>query len=465
KRMKSATPKVLHPVCGRPSIWHVLRAAAGARPATVAVVVAHGREAVEDAVRGFGMKPSPVFVDQGEPLGTGHAVAAAERASAGADDVLVMSGDDPLVTAGHVRELLRVHRRTKAAATILTTDLDDPTGYGRVIREGGRLVEIAEESDASPTVRRIHEVATLVYVFRREDLFKALPLVGRDNRQHEYYLHHVFPILREKGETVSVVKADLGGALGLNSRAGLANVSRIMRRRIVEEHLRNGVTFVDPDTAYVDAGVRIGADTVILPLTFLEGETRVGRACRVGPDTRLVDSVLDDDVDVTFAVVRGSRIRSGATVGPYASVRAGTVIEEGGKAGTFVELKQTRVGRGSKVPHLSYVGDATIGDRVNVGAGSITCNYDGYDKNRTVVGDDAFIGSDTMLVAPVRIGKNAWTGAGSVIAKDVPDGALAVERSEQRNVKGYDARKRAAHGGRAPGGARIRATKRGGSSD
>lgn len=466
KRMKSEIPKVLHDVCGRSSVWHVLRAAKAARPATLAVVVSHGREPVEEVVRSFGLSPRPVFVDQGKPLGTGHAVMASERAVGDADDVLVLSGDDPLVTPEHVRELIRVHRRTKAAASILTTVLDDPTGYGRVIREGDRLVEIAEEADASSAVRAVREVATLVYVFRREDLFKALPLVGRENRQNEYYLHHVFPILMEKGESVSVVPADFGGGLGLNSRAGLATAARIMRGRIVDEHMRNGVTFVDPATAYVDVGVRIGPETVVQPLTFLEGGTRVGRECAIGPSTRLVDSVIGDRAQVTFAVVRGAKIGPGATVGPYASIRPGTVIEEGGKAGTFVELKATRVGKGSKVPHLSYIGDATIGDGANVGAGSITCNYDGYEKHRTVIGDGTFIGSDTMMVAPVRIGKQAWTGAGSVIAKNVPDGALGVERAEQRNVGGYDARKRDAHGGRAPGGsgAKGKGTKRGGTS-
>ena len=379
---------------------------------------------------------------------------AAEQAAGRVAEVLVLSGDDPLVRGEDVRRLLGVHRRTKAAATILTTFVDDPTGYGRIVRDGTRLVEIVEESDAGPEIRRINEISTLVYAFRREDLYGALPLVGRENRQREYYLPDVLSILRDKGEKISAVPVDLGGGLGLNSRGGLAKVGRIMRARIVDQHMRAGVTFVDPDATYVDVGVRIGADTVVQPMTFLQGATRIGRGASIGPGTRLVDTVVGDGADVTFSVARQSKIGRNALVGPYASLRPGTVIEEGGKAGTFVEMKNTRLGKGSKVPHLAYMGDATIGRGVNVGAGTITCNYDGYDKHQTVIGDEAFIGSDTMLVAPLRVGKRAWTGAGSTLTEDVPEGALAVERAKERVILGYDDRRRAAHGGRAPGSKR-----------
>jgi bifunctional UDP-N-acetylglucosamine pyrophosphorylase / glucosamine-1-phosphate N-acetyltransferase len=454
KRMRSARPKVLHEVAGRPSLWHVTMAALAARPATLVFVVSYRREDVEAAVRSWSLPVEAVFVDQGEALGTAHAVGSAEGAVGRAGEVLVLSGDDPLVRGEHVRKLLGVHRRTRAAASILTTSVDDPRGYGRIVRDGTRLVEIVEEADASPEVRRIDEISTLVYAFRREDLFRALPLVGRENRQREYYLPDVLSILRDKGEKVSAVPIDLGGGLGLNSKAGLARVARIMRARIVEEHMRAGVTFVDPDTSYVDVGVRIGADTVIQPMTFLQGATRIGKGASIGPGTRLVDTVVGDGADVAFSVVRQSRIGPRALVGPYASLRPGTVIEEGAKAGTFVEMKNTRLGKGSKVPHLSYMGDARIGRGVNVGAGAITCNYDGYEKHPTVIGDEAFVGSDTMLVAPVRLGKRAWTGAGSTVTEDVPEGALAVERAKQRILRGYDDRQRAAHGGRAPGSKR-----------
>jgi len=416
------------------------------------VVVSNERARVIEAASSWDLEPAPVFVDQGEPLGTGHAVSAAERAVGRATDVLVLAGDDPLVTREDVRRLLGTHRRTKAAATIGTTILADPTGYGRVIRRGNELVEIVQEVDASASIRRVREVSTLVYAFRREDLFRALPLVGRENRQREYYFPDVISILKQKGERIAAVPIDFGGVMGLNSRGGLSAVTQIMRGRIVEAHMTKGVTFVDPASAFVDVDVRIGRDSVIHPLTFLEGSTRIGSGCSIGPSTRIVDSTVADGAEVGFSVVRGARIGRRVSVGPFASLRPGTLIEEGGKAGSFVELKATRVGRGSKVPHLSYMGDATIGRNVNVGAGSITCNYDGYDKQRTVIGDDAFIGSDTMLVAPVKVGKRAWTAAGSAITKDVPPGALAVERAEQRAVRGFDERKRAAHGGRPPGG-------------
>jgi bifunctional UDP-N-acetylglucosamine pyrophosphorylase/glucosamine-1-phosphate N-acetyltransferase len=451
KRMKSSRPKVLHDVCGRPCLWHVLRAAQAAKPSELIVVVGQGRDQVEEAVRSWKLKPDPIFVQQKQPLGTGHAVMVAEDAVAGsgANDVLVAGGDDPLVMGAHIRRLLAVHRRTKAAASVLTTQLDDPTGYARVVRKGNRLIELVGESvaDRDPSVAGIREVATLVYAFRRDDLFKALPLLERDNRQREFYLFDVLDILRDKGEAISAVPVDWG-AMGLNRRSGLADVSRIMRARIVRDHMERGVTFVDPSTSYVDADVRIGKDTVIHPLTFLTGATKVGSGCQIGPAARIIDSAIGDEAEVSFSVVRESRVGPRVSVGPYASLRPGTVLEEGSKAGTFVEMKATRVGKGSKVPHLSYMGDATIGEQANVGAGTITCNYDGYRKSRTVIGDGAFIGSDTMLVAPVNIGKNAVTGAGSAITRDVPAGALAVERAEQRTVRGYASRKKGARSGR-----------------
>ena len=470
KRMKSGRPKVLHEVVGRPALWHVARAAAAARPREIVVVIGHGWEQVREAAEGFGLRPSPGFVMQEEPLGTGHAVSVAEPVLHDVDDVLVLAGDDPLVTPEQVREVLRVHRRRRTAATILTTMLDDPTGYGRVIRRAGDLVEIVEEADATPQVKQIREVSTLVYAFRREDLFRALPRVARDNRQHEYYLPDVLKVLVEKGERVSVVTGDMGaglagGPLGLNTRQGLSNVSRIMRARIVEQHLANGVTFVDPATAYIDVGVRIGPDTVVQPFTLLQGSTRIGSHCVVGPGSRIVDSEVADGAEVAFSVVRGSRIGPNVAVGPYASLRPGTVLEEGSKAGTFVEVKASRVGKRSKVPHLAYVGDAVIGEDANIGAGTVTVNYDGFDKHRTVVGDGAKVGSDTMLVAPVKVGKRAWTGAGSTITRDVPDGALGVERAEQRVVPGYDERRRAARAARqADAGGTATGRRRGGGS-
>jgi bifunctional UDP-N-acetylglucosamine pyrophosphorylase/glucosamine-1-phosphate N-acetyltransferase len=444
KRLKSRTPKVLHPICGRPALWHVLQALRAVRPETVAVVVGHGRDEVQDAVESWGV-PLPLrFVHQEEPLGTGHAVMAAEDAIRGAEDVVVLSGDEPLVAGEQLRELLRLLRRRKAAAAIQTTVPEDPTGFGRIVREGDEFVRIAESVEATPSERAITEVATGTYAFRRDDLFKALPLVSRENVQREYYLPDVLGILREKGEVIVVVQAHNGGAVGANSRLEMARATAVMRRRINEGLMEHGVTLVNPNATYIDAGVRIGGDTVIHPNTSLAGETRIGHGCVIGPSARVVDSRIDDGAEVRESVVTGSRVGKGASVGPYAHIRPGTVLGPRTKAGSFVEIKASRIGEGSKVPHLSYVGDAVIGRNVNIGAGTVTVNYDGYGKHRTVIGDDVRIGSDTMLVAPVRVGKGAVTGAGSTISKDVPPGALAVERAEQRVVRGYRARKDAA---------------------
>jgi bifunctional UDP-N-acetylglucosamine pyrophosphorylase / glucosamine-1-phosphate N-acetyltransferase len=448
KRLRSSTPKVLHPICGRPALWHVLQLARAAKPKKLIVVVGHGADDVREAVRSWGIEPAPIFVEQAEQLGTGHAVMVAEEAVGRVDDVLVLGGDFDPVSPADVRAVLRTHRRTGAAATITSTELDDPGGYGRVVREGSRLVEIVEDVDASPEIRAIHEVSIVLFAFRRKALFSALPELDRKNRQREYYLNRVVPVFRDRGDKVAVVRADTGGVMGLNSRGGLAAVERVVRGRINATHLANGVTLVDPTATYIDVDVRIGADTVIRPNTFLEGDTRIGRGCSLGPSTRIADSTVGVGSEVTFAVVTGSRLGRDVSVGPFVRMRPGTVMKDGSKAGAFVDLKAATIGEGSKVPHLSYVGDSEVGRGVNVGAGSVTVNFDGWDKHRTVIEDGASIGSDTMLIAPVRVGRNAATGAGSVITDDVPDGALAVERSEQKIVPGYRSRKEAEHRGR-----------------
>jgi bifunctional UDP-N-acetylglucosamine pyrophosphorylase/glucosamine-1-phosphate N-acetyltransferase len=453
KRLKSSKPKVLHPICGRPALWWTLRNVRAARPRTIVVVVHHGADEVREAVRSWGIVPEPVFVEQGEALGTGHAVLAAEKALGTVDEVLIANGDYDPATPEHVRELLRLQRRTKSAGTLLTTEVAEPRGYARILREGTRLLRIVEGSDAPTNLLAVREVSLGMYAMRRVDLFRALPLVGRENRQREYYLNDVLPILMDKGERVSALKVDVGGVMGVNSRSDLAATVRLMRDRINEEHMANGVTLIDPVTTYIDVDVRIGRDTVIHPQSYLEGSTRIGAGCQIGPSARIVDTRVDDAAVVQFSVVKGSRIGEGATVGPYASIRPGTILKPGAKAGTFVEIKGSTVGRGAKVPHLSYVGDATIGDRTNIGAATVTVNYDGYEKHRTVIGDDVRIGSDTMLVAPIRVGDGAVTGAGSVITENVPAGALAVERGPQRVVKGYRKRKDEQVRARGAGGA------------
>jgi bifunctional UDP-N-acetylglucosamine pyrophosphorylase/glucosamine-1-phosphate N-acetyltransferase len=452
KRLRSATPKVLHPICGRPALWHVLRVAAGARPSKIVIVVAHGADDVREAVATWKLTPKPVFVEQPEQLGTGHAVQVAEKAIGRTDDVIVLGGDYDPITVEDVRALIRTHRRTRSAATILTTELARPSGYGHVIREGDRLVRIVEHADATPAERRIHEVSLLAFAFRRVDLFNAIPLLGRENKNAEYYLNQVFPILIDKGERVSAVKVDTGGAMGLNSRGGLAAVTAVVRDRINARHMANGVTIVDPATTYLDVGVTIGSDTVVHPNTYLEGDTRIGRGCSIGPSTQILDGVVGDRSEVTFSVVERSKVGRDVHVGPFARLRAGTALADHSEIGNFVEVKASHVGRGSKAKHLTYLGDADIGEGANVGAGTVTVNYDGYEKHPTVIADGASVGSDTMLVAPVRVGKGAVTGAGSVITKDVPAGALAVERSEQRIVPGYRKRKDAERKAKGKGG-------------
>jgi bifunctional UDP-N-acetylglucosamine pyrophosphorylase/glucosamine-1-phosphate N-acetyltransferase len=445
KRLKSAIPKVLHPICGRPALWHVLQVVRAARPTKIVVVVGHGGDDVREAVASWGIRPAPVFVEQADQLGTGHAVLLAEQAVGRAHDVLVLGGDFDPITGDDLRRLVGVHRRTGAAAAIFATELDEPGGYARVVHEGGRLVAIVEGTDAPPRLRASKLVSPLIMVFRRQDLFRTLPAIGRENIQGEYYLNEVLPILLEKGERVSVEPVDTGGTFGVNSRDGLAAVERVVRSRVNAGHLANGVTLVDPNATYIDVDVRIGRDTVLQPMTFLEGETRVGSGCSIGPSTRIVDSRVGDRSEVTFAVVLSSQVGRDVRVGPFVRMRPGTVLKDGSKAGAFVDLKNATVGKGSKVPHLSYVGDADIGKDVNVGAGTVTVNFDGYRKQRTVIEDGASIGSDTMLIAPVTVGRDATTGAGSVVTKDVPAGALAVERAEQRNVPGYRKRKDAEH--------------------
>jgi bifunctional UDP-N-acetylglucosamine pyrophosphorylase / glucosamine-1-phosphate N-acetyltransferase len=447
KRLRSSTPKVLHPVCGRPLLWHVLRTVRVARPTKIVIVVGHGADDIRQAVASWRITPAPIFVEQTEQLGTGHAVMEAERAVGRASEVLVANGDFDPIRPEDLRALLRTHRRTKSAASVLTAEMDDPGGYGRVIRDGNRLVAIREPADASHAELEIREGATNWIVFRRADLYRALPLVGRENRHREHYLKDVYEILLEKGERISAVRGDTGGTIGANSRAGLAALEAVLRTRINEGHMAAGVSLADPSTTYIDAGVKIGSDTVVLPLTFLEGDTVIGRGCRIGPSTRLADTRVADEAEVTFSVAEGARIGRGAAVGPFARLRPGTVLAAGVYVGSYVEIKGSTIGRDTKVPHLSYVGDATVGSRTNIGAATVTANYDGYDKHRTVIGDDVRIGSDTMLVAPVKVGKGAVTGAGSVITKDVPAGSLAVERSEQRTVKGYRRRRDAEHRG------------------
>lgn len=453
KRFKSESPKVLHDLCGRPMLAYVLQAAAGLKPKQIVVVVGRQAERVKETARRL-TKQRLVFAVQQRQLGTGDAARVADEALGRfSGDVVILPADTPLITPQTLRALIHHHRKTKAAATVLTVEPADPTGYGRIVRdERDRVERIVEQTDASAAEKGIGEVNGGVWVFDRAALRPALTKLERANRQGEYYLTDVVEILRDKGEAVEAYRCgDAAEAHGVNSRVQLAHVAALLRARTAERLMNAGVTIVDPDLTYLDDTVRVGRDTVLEPMTFLTGSTRVGTGCRIGPGVRAHDSTIGNGAAVSFSVLNQAAVGPEATVGPYAYLRPGARLARRAKAGTFVEIKGSSVGEGAKVPHLSYVGDALIGPGANVGAGTVTCNYDGERKHRTRIGAGAFIGSDTMLVAPVRVGRGAYTAAGSAITKDVPAGALGIERAEQRNVAGWATGKKAKAGGRTRG--------------
>ncbi len=440
-RMNSALPKVVHPVCGVAMVlWPV--AAAQVSGAGKIVVVVGPESPVPELL------PNGVEVAvQREPKGTGDAVRAAADAVAASDHVIILSGDVPLVDAELVTDLLNHHRESEAAATVCTAWLDDPSGYGRIVRDAGgavqRIAETKSEGDASPEELAIDEVNSGIYVFERAALYDALDKVTAENAQGEYYLPDVLPVLLEHGlrvETLELEDPEL--MLGVNDRVDLARVQAVWNRRIVEHHQRDGVTIVDPGSTWIDGDVQIGADTVIEPGTYLRGETRIGADCVVGPQTTITDSELHDGARAVHSYLVECVVGRGATVGPFAYLRPGAQLGEGAKAGTFVEIKNSQIGAGAKVPHLSYVGDADVGEGTNLGAGTITANYDGFKKHRTTIGAGVRGGVHTSFVAPVSVGDGAYTAAGSVITKDVPADALAVARARQSVVEGYAKRKR-----------------------
>ena len=442
-RMKSAAPKVLHRAAALPLIEYVLRAADAVDPASTIVIVGHQADAVR---RALANRSGLRFALQEPQLGTGHALLQAEPGLAGATGTLVLlSGDVPLLRHETLRALLERHRQHQATITVLTARLDAPDGYGRIIRKEGQVAAIVEHKDATNEQRRIQEINSGIYAFDLGPLFGALKELRSGNAQGEYYLPDLVRIYRDRGLTVeSVTVEDAREVLGVNSRRELAEVTAIINRERNDALMDAGVTLVDPATVYVGPDVTVGADTIIHPGVHLEGATRIGARCEIHAGVRIVDSTLEDEVTINnFCVIFSSTIARGAEIGPFARMRPETRIGEGVHIGNFVELKKTSIGRGSKASHLSYLGDATIGERVNIGAGTITCNYDGSRKSPTIIEDGAFIGSDSQLVAPVRIGKEAYIAAGSSITEDVPAGSLGIARSKQTNKEGWVARKRA----------------------
>ena len=442
-RMRSTTPKVLHELCGRPMVEWPIAAALEAGAAKVVVVDGPGKP-LEDR-----LPDGVVHAVQPEPNGTGGAVVAAKDHIDRDAPVVVLSGDVPLVTADHIAGLVAAHEANQAAATMLTADLDDPSGYGRVVRapDGDEVLKVVEtkaDGDATPEELRIHEVNTSIFAFDGGALLDALPKLTADNAQGELYLPQVLSLMRDAGLAVRAHKADDPNlVLGVNDRAHLAQVRAIAQRRIHDQHMRNGVTIVDPGSTAIDVGVELGQDTTVHPATFLHGTTRVGHNCDIGPLTTVIDCALGDDVAVKHSYLTGSELHDGVSVGPFAYLRPGTVLRAKSKAGTFVEIKNSDIGEGTKVPHLSYIGDADVGPGTNLGASTITANYDGRRKHRTTIGTGVKSSVHVSFVAPVTVGDNAFTGAGSVIHEDVPDGALGIARPRQSNVEGYADRKAA----------------------
>lgn len=437
-RMKSDLPKILHKISGRPMIAYVADAVKDAGINRVLVVVNQKLEELSAQVG------KAQIVIQKEQLGTAHALQKAEpylRDFTGT--VMVLCGDTPLISPATMRDMAIYHQKTGAAATVLTVTMKNPRSYGRIVRKEGSIERIVEEKDASAEERKIREVNTGTYCFDKEKLFLSLPKIQRENRQREFYLTDVVETLRNEGEKIASYEAsEEDEVMGVNTCKELAEAERLMRLRIIEKWMAKGVTFIDPASSFVGGEVKIGKDTTVYPYTFLEGKTTIGARCVIGPSVRLIDSRIGKEVEIQYAVVRDSTVEDRASLGPFCSLRAGARIKRGSKVGSFVEIKKSEIGEGSKIPHLSYVGDAVIGKNVNVGAGTVTCNYDGVKKNRTVIEDDVFVGSDTMLIAPVRIGKGAVTGAGSVITKNVPPYSLGLERSEQKNIEGWTKKKK-----------------------
>jgi bifunctional UDP-N-acetylglucosamine pyrophosphorylase / glucosamine-1-phosphate N-acetyltransferase len=441
-RLKSALAKVVHRAAGSTLIEHVLRAADPLKPASTTVVIGHQPEQVRAALAA---RPGVAFAVQEPQLGTGHALLQAAPLLEGKQGhVLLLYGDVPLVRTATLERLASHHGDSSAAATVLTALFDDPTGYGRIVRTDGRISSIVEQRDATEAQRAIREINSGIYLFDLAPLFDAIRALGSRNAQGEYYLTDLVAVYRDRGlKFETVVLDDPTEIVGVNSRRELADVSRILRDRKNDELMAAGVTIVDPATTWIQPDVEIGADTVIHPNVSLEGRTRIGTSCEIHSGVRIIDSTVGDKVVINnFCVIRESSIASGAEVGPFARLRPKSQILEGAHVGNFIELKNTVVGRGSKANHVGYLGDTTIGEKVNIGAGTITCNYDGFAKYQTVIEDGVFVGSDSQLIAPVRIGRDAYIAAGSSITEDVPPGALAIARGKQVNKEGWVEKRR-----------------------
>ncbi|HNY11104.1 MAG TPA: bifunctional UDP-N-acetylglucosamine diphosphorylase/glucosamine-1-phosphate N-acetyltransferase GlmU [Candidatus Wallbacteria bacterium] len=434
-RMKSKYPKVLFNIAGEPIISHVIRAVRAVNPTKIVVIVGHSKELVIEAVKKtHGDFPNLTFVTQAEQKGTGHAlIHAREELSNQGGMTFVLCGDTPLLTGDIFRNLLKFHEDSSSDATVLTTRVKDPKGYGRIVRDAaGHVTSIVEERDAAPEIRKIDEINTGVYLFATPKLIISLSKLKPNNDQHEYYLTDTISILNSENSKVMAYPEPCDHLMmGINNRYELATAARFMRERINRMHMINGVTMTDPTSTYIDVGVEIENDVTIHQNTSIIGKTKISADSVIGPDSSVSNSTVGKNCVITYSVVEDSTISDNVKVGPYSHLRPGAKLSENVHVGNYVEVKNSVIGVSSKANHLSYIGDAVIGENCNIGAGTITCNYDGVNKNKTVIGDGVFIGSNAALVAPVKLGDNSLVAAGSVITKDVPPYALAIERSPQ----------------------------------
>src|SRR3989338_7543040 len=449
KRMKSDIPKVLHPVVGKPMLFYPLEVVKGLGIEKVILIVGHKAGEVIHALNselrtsnlvpaGFKRGSKLVYVRQEPQLGTGHAVLSAEGSlKSFKKNILILSGDVPLITKQTILGLLDLHAKKKAAISFISTVVENPAGYGRVLRDGNNsVIRIVEHKDASIEERAVNEINTGIYCADTAFLFSGLKKIKKGNAQNEYYLPDLIEMaVKQKKRVAALTHINADEVMGINNRIELSEANRVMRQRINSALMFSGVTLLDADTVYIHYGVAIGRDTIIYPNVFLEGNTKVGSGCVIEEGCKIIDSVIGDgSVIKSHSVIESSQVGQNVSIGPFARLRPESVIEDTAKVGNFVEIKKSRLGRGTKANHLSYIGDAIIGKDVNIGAGTITCNYDGIKKHQTTIEDGAFIGSDTQLVAPVKVGKNAYIGSGSTITKNVPAGSLALSRPEQRNI-------------------------------
>ena len=437
-RMKSALYKVMHPVCGKPMVEHVVDQVEKTGATEIVAIVGHGAEMVKNHL---GDRVS--YAVQAEQLGTGHAVLQAESLLKGKEGTtIVICGDTPLLTSETLSALMEEHERTGAKATILTAIAEDPTGYGRVIRDAdGSVLKNVEQKDASPEEQKVQEINTGTYCFDNEALFSALQEVGNDNAQGEYYLPDVLEILKKRGEVVSAYPMkDFDEGMGVNDRVALSKAEKYMRNRINEEHMRNGVTLIDPEATYIDIDVEIAPEVQIEANVILKGQTKIGAETVLTNGTYVVDSTIGAGAVITNSMIEESSVADGVTVGPYAHIRPGSSLGAQVHIGNFVEVKGSSIGENTKAGHLTYIGNCEVGSHVNFGAGTITVNYDGKNKYKTVIGNNVFVGSNSTIIAPVELGDNSLVGAGSTITKDVPADAIAIGRGRQVNKDEYATR-------------------------